>query len=253
MNQYCVSTFSFPKFELEDFLGDLAAIGISTIELGKMHYEALDPETAARLQAENGLRFKSMLTTEDIAAPDGLDVQVGVLDIAHKLSIPMVSVSSGGREESSEAEIEMIIDRLKMLTQEAERRNIMLSFYPHGGWMAYNLERTERIFDAIQSDSFGFYYCPYHFQVAGDDPVVALERLVHRMVNVYFDCGIDPETGETPLWAPATDYPAVCQAIKRAGYKEEIMIIYLGLDSATPGPIVDGIVRARALIDEMMV
>ena len=252
MNQYCVSTFSFRTFELDQFLSDLAEIGISTIELGKPHYETLDPETAARLQAETGLRFKSMLTTEDIAAPDGLDVQVGILDIAHKLSIPMVSVSSGGREDATEDEIEMIIDRLQTLTQEAERRNLMLSFYPHGGWMAYNLERTERIFNAIQSDSFGFYYCPYHFQVAGDDPVVALERLVDRMCNVYFDCGIDPETGETPLWAPATDYPAVCQAIKSAGYQEEIMLIYLGLDPETPGPIVDGIVRARALIDEMM-
>ena len=68
MNDYCVSTFSFRTFELDQFLGDLAEIGISTIELGKPHYETLGPQTAARLQAETGLHFKSMLTTEDIAA-----------------------------------------------------------------------------------------------------------------------------------------------------------------------------------------
>ena len=34
MNQYCVSTFSFRTFELEQFLGDLAEIGISTIRVG---------------------------------------------------------------------------------------------------------------------------------------------------------------------------------------------------------------------------
>ncbi len=252
MNQYRVSTMPFSAFALNQFLGDLAEIGIASIELGKSHFQTLDAGTAASLQAESGLRFKSMLTTEDIAGPNGLGEQIAILEIAQKLSIPMVCVSSGGREDATEAEIELIIDRLRTLTQEAERRSLTLAFYPHHGWMAYNLKRTERIFGAIPSDSFKFYYCSYHFQRAGDDPVVALERLADRLCSVYFDCGVDPATGETPLWAPETDYRAVLRAIRRIGYSEEIMLIYLGLKVESPGPIIEGIVRARSLLNELM-
>ena len=252
MREYCASTFPFHAFTLRQFLGDLAEIGISTIELGKPHFQTLDAQTAASLQAETGQRFKSMLTTEDIAGPNGLDDLVAVLEVAQRLSIPRVSVPSGGREEATEAEIETIIDRLRTLTEEAQRRNLTLAFYPHHGHMAYNLERTERIFNAIHSDSFRFYYCSYHFQRAGDDPVVALERLSDRLCNVYFDCGVDPATGQTPLWAPETDFRAVCRAIQRAGYQEEIMLIYLGLTPETPQPIIEGIVQARAVLDELM-
>jgi sugar phosphate isomerase/epimerase len=254
MTEYCVSTFPLSAFPLEQFLGDLSASGISMIELGKKHFEELDASTAASLQAETGLRFNSTLTTEDIAALDGLEKQIAVLDHARELSLPTVSVSSGGREDADESEIELIIDRLQTLTEEAVRRNLTLSFYSHGGWMAYNLKRCERIFDAISSDSFGYYYCPYHFQIAGDDPLVALERLGHRLSSVYFDCGVDPATGsaDSPLWGADIDYGTVCRAIKGTGYAGEIMLIYFAQDTATPGPTVEGIRAARALVDELM-
>jgi|GEM_PF-841371 sugar phosphate isomerase/epimerase len=253
MTKYCVSTFPLGEFGLGDFLGDLADIGISTIELGKTHFEGLDAPTAVSLQADNGLRFKSTLTTEDIAGPNGLAEQMAVLDRAEELSIPTVSISSGGSEESDEAAIDLIIDRLKTLTQEAENRNLKLSFYSHQGWMAYNLERCERIFEAIQSDSFGYYYCPYHFHIAGDDPVVALERLAERLSSVYFDCGWDFTNTTEPLWEQdKIDYGAVCRAIQKSGYDGEIMLIYFAENAETPGPIVKGIEDARAVVDKLM-
>lgn len=254
MTNYCVSTFPFRDFPLDQFLVGLADIGISSIELGKPHFQDLNARQASILQAECGLPFKSMLTTEDIAAPDGLDEQISILNIAQKLSIPTVSISSGGTEEATEYEIDRIIDRLKSLTEEAERRNLKLQFYSHGGWMGYNLERCERIFSSVVSDSFGYYYCPYHFHMAGDDPVVALERLIDRLVGVYFDCGVDPITKDSsyPLWVPEIDYHAVCQTIKRTAYSGEIMLISFGTDKYTPRMFMDGITKARNLVDELM-
>lgn len=253
MTKYCVSTFPLGEFGLGDFLGDLADIGISTIELGKTHLEGLDASTAVSLQADTGLRFKSTLTTEDIAGPNGLAQQMAVLDRAQELSIPTVSISSGGSEDSSEAEIDTIIGRLKTLTQEAEKRKLKLSFYSHRGWMAYNLERCERIFDAIQSDSFGYYYCPYHFHIAGDDPVVALERLGERLASVYFDCGWDFQDTTAPLWEQdELDYGAVCKAIQRTGFEGEIMLIYFAEKVETPEPIIRGIEEARNVVDGLM-
>jgi len=253
VTKYCVSTYPLSAFPLDRFLGELAANGISTIELGKTHFEGLDAATASGLQTDTGLRFKSTLTTEDIAGPNGLVEQIAVLDHAQELSIPTVSISSGGSEDSSEAEIDMIIGRLKTLTQEAEKRKLKLSFYSHRGWMAYNLERCERIFDAIHSDSFGYYYCPYHFHIAGDDPVVALERLRERLASVYFDCGWDFEDTTAPLWEQdQLDYGAVCQAIRRTGFEREIMLIYFAEKVETPEPIIWGIEEARAVVDELM-
>ena len=253
MTKYCVSTYPLSAFPLDGFLGELAAKGISTIELGTTHFEALEARTAAGLQADTGLRFKSTLTTADIAGENGLEEQMAVLDHAQELSIPTVSISSGGTEDSDEAEINLIIDRLKTLTQEAEKRKLKLSFYAHRGWMAYNLERCERIFEAIQSDSFGYYYCPYHFHIAGDDPVVALERLSERLASVYFDCGWDFEGTTAPLWEQdELDYGAVCNAIQRTGFEGEIMLIYFAEKVETPEPIVRGIEEARAVVDESM-
>ena len=252
MRKYCVSTLPFNAFALDGFLNHLAENEITTIELASQHFQDLDAQTAAELQAETGVRFKSLLSTNNIAGPNGLDELVDVLNIAQKLSIPMVSVSSGGREDATEAEIETIIDRLAALTQEAERRNLMLSFYAHEGSMGYNLQRAERILNAISSNHFGFYYSPYHFHKAGDHPIVALERLAERLCNIYFNCGVDAATGQEPFWAPEMDFQAICEAIQRTGYSDEIMIIYLGLKVETPEPIVKGIVNARSLLNEWL-
>ena len=252
MTKYRISTLPFQAFTLPQFLGDLAEIGVSSIELAKGHFDTLDAETARSLQEDFGLNFKSMLSTEDIASSNGLDTQIAILDIAQSLSIDRVCISSGGREEASENEIAMIIDRLKILTQQAERRNVTLAFYPHHGWMAYNLDRTERIFEEITSDNFQYYYCSYHFQRAGDDPVDALEHFVDRLCSVYFDCGVDPVTGDTPLWAPETDYRAVCKAIQNVTCDGEIMLIYLGLECDTPTPIIEGLLAAGDAIDTLM-
>ena len=254
MTKYRVSTFPFRDFSLEQFVGGLADIGISSIELGKPHFQDLSAEQASILRAECGLPFKSMLSTEDIAGPEGLEDQIAILNIAQNLSVSTVSIASGGTEEATEYEIDLIIDRLKSLTEEAERRNLKLQFYSHGGWMAYNLERCERIFSSIVSDSFGYYYCPYHFYMAGDDPVVALERLADRLMGVYFDCGVDPITKEStyPLWVPEIDYHAVCQAIKRTAYTGEIMLISFGTKQDSIQMFLDGIEKARNLVDQLM-
>jgi sugar phosphate isomerase/epimerase len=249
MRKYSASTLPFTAFALDQFLRNLADNGISAVELAKAHFDGLDAQAAKVLQEETGVRFKSLLSTVNIATPNGLDEMVAVLDIAKGLAISMVSVSSGGREEVTEAEIDTIIDRLATLTETAAHRNITLAFYAHEGSMAYSLERTQRIFDAISSDYLGFYYSPYHFHRAGDDPVAALENLAARLCNVYFNCGVDPATGKQPFWGPEMDLSAICAAIQQAGYSEEIMLIYLGLKAETPRPITEGIVHARSLLE----
>ncbi len=249
MKTYCASTLPFSAFSLTEFVGELSKRGVSAIELAQPHFSDVDPKLIAVLREETGLHFKSLLSTVRIDAPDGLETQISILNTAQRLSIPIVSIASGGNENATAREIDTIIAHLKTATAEAQARNLALALYAHEGSLAYNLERTQQIFNAIPSDNFGFYYSPYHFHRAGDNPVVALQALSERLNSVYFNCGVDSRTGSKPFWAPEMDFPAICKEIERVGYDEEIMIIYLGLKADTPQPIIRGVSNARAKLE----
>ena len=249
MRTYCASTLPFSPFQLAEFVGGLSENGVSAIELAQPHFSTVDTETIAALREETGLRFKSMLSTVAVDAPDGLEALISILDTAQRISIPMVSIASGGKEDATAREIESIIGHLKTVTAEAQARNLTLMLYAHEGSLAYNLERTQHILNAISAENFGFYYSPYHFHRAGDDPVVALRTLSERLFSVYFNCGVDSKTGSEPFWAPEMDFPAICKEIDRVGYTEEIMLIYLGLKAETPQPIIEGVANARAQLE----
>ena len=249
MRTYCASTLPFSSFDLREFVGGLPEGGVSAIELAQTHFSDADTETIEALREETGLRFKSMLSTVAVDAPDGLEALISILDTAQRLSIPLVSIASGGKEDATAGEIETIIDHLKTVTEEAQARNLTLMLYAHEGSLAYNLERTQHILNAISAENFGFYYSPYHFHRAGDDPVVALRTLSERLFSVYFNCGVDSRTGSEPFWAPEMDFSSICKEIDRVGYTEEIMLIYLGLQAEMPQPIIEGVSKARAKLE----
>lgn len=245
MRTFCASTLPFSPYPLTEFVGELSKGGISAIELSQTHYSDVEADTISKLHDETGLHFKSLLSTVKVDTPDGFESQLSILDTADKLSIPIVSIASGGTEDASQRETEEIIDLLRSLTTEAKSRNLALSLYAHEGSLAYNLEHTHQILDAITDDNFGLYYSPYHFYKAGDDPVIALQTLSERLNNVYFNCGVDSQTGSEPFWGPEMDFHAICKEIVRTGFEEEIMLIYLGLNVDTPQPIIEGVLNAR--------
>ena len=249
MRTYCASTLPFSPFPLREFVGELSEGGVSAIELAQPHFSDLATEAIAELREETGIRFKSLLSTVRVDAPDGIEALISILNTAQRLSIPIVSIASGGNETATAREVDTIIGHLKTIAAEAAARNLTLVLYAHEGSLAYNLERTQRVLNAIPSENFGFYYSPYHFHRAGDDPVVALRTLSERLFNVYFNCGVDSQTGSEPFWAPEMDFRAICQEIERVGYTEEIMLIYLGLNAETPQPIVEGVLSARAKLE----
>ena len=191
--------FHFPPFPLTEFVGELSEGGVSAIELAQTHFSDVEAETIDALREETRLNFKSMLSTVRVDAPDGLEELTSILDTAQRLSIPIVSIASGGNETATAREIDTIIDHLKTITLEAEARNLTLVLYAHEGSLAYNLERTQQILNAIPSENFGFYYSPFHFHRAGDDPVIALRTLSERLFSVYFNCGVDSGTGSEPV------------------------------------------------------
>ena len=191
MRTYCASTLPFSPFQLREFVGGLSQNGVSAIELAQAHFSRADAETIAALREETGLRFKSMLSTVAVDAPGGLEALIEILDTAQGLSIPLVSIASGGKEEATAREIATIIDHLKTVTEEAQTRNLTLMLYAHEGSMAYNLERTQHILNAISAENFGFYYSPYHFHRAGGRSGCRLAYLIGAVGQCLFQlwCG----------------------------------------------------------------
>ena len=124
MRTYRASTLPFANFGLAEFVSKLSESGVSAIELAQVHYSDADAETIAPLRDETGLRFTSMLSTVAVDAPDGLEALISILDTAQRLSIPTVSIASGGNETATAREIETIIGHLKTVTAEAARRAI---------------------------------------------------------------------------------------------------------------------------------
>lgn len=249
MRTYCASTLPFSSYPLTEFVGELSKGGVSAIELSQAHFSDAEVETITELQEEVGIYFKSLLSTVKIDASDGFESQISILDTAKRLSVPIVSIASGGSEDATDNEIDRIIDLLRTLTIEAKSRDLTLALYAHEGSLAYNLDHTQQIFDAISEENFGLYYSPYHFHRAGDDPVFVLQTLSERLFSVYFNCGIDSRTGSEPFWAPEMDFRGICKEIERVGYEQEIMLIYLGLTVNSPQPIVEGILKARAKLE----
>ena len=149
MRTYCASTLPFSSFRLNEFVGELSEGGVSAIELAQPHFSDVAAETIDTLREETGLNFKSMLSTVRVDAPDGLEALISILDTAQRLSVPIVSIASGGNETATAREIDTIIEHLKTVTAEAETRNLTLVLYAHEGSLAYNLERTQLILNAI--------------------------------------------------------------------------------------------------------
>ena len=131
MRTYCASTLPFSPFPLTEFVGELSEGGVSAIELAQTHFSDVEAETIDALREETRLNFKSMLSTVRVDAPDGLEELTSILDTAQRLSIPIVSIASGGNETATAREIDTIIDHLKTITLEAEARNLTLVLYAH--------------------------------------------------------------------------------------------------------------------------
>ena len=84
MRTYCASTLPFSPFPLAEFVGELSQNGVSAIELAQSHFSDVEAETIAALREETGVRFKSMLSTVAVDAPDGLEALISILDICPK-------------------------------------------------------------------------------------------------------------------------------------------------------------------------
>jgi len=255
MQKYCASSLSFSAYPLVTALEGIQRAGFDAVEIVNAgeHGEQLmaaeqNPDHLKCLLQKYHLECRSILgATGGPGSDERVKQIIRMMDIARLLDVSTITLASGGKEESTESEIQQVIQRFQNLVPEAEKRNIILDLYAHAGSIAYNIERTQRLLAAADSPNFGFYYSPYHFALAGDTPVVALDTFRDRLHYVYFNCGPEAETGKgRPLLVDRINYQRVGQRINEIGYDGHIMIILLGGQPEGPEDIVRGLVEAKS-------
>jgi sugar phosphate isomerase/epimerase len=108
----------------------------------------------------------------DVGGLPGEDNKISMIkmfDVAHKLSIPIVSMRSGGKTGDKEAK-KQEFSRIRKLSEEAERRGITLAVNPHTGGSIYNTETLMPLLKEINSPGLGMTLDPKELFLAGDDP-----------------------------------------------------------------------------------
>ncbi len=255
MRKYCASSLSFGAYPLVTAFEGIQQAGFDAVEIVNVgeHGEQLmaaeqNPDHLKSLLQKYHLECRSILgATSGPSSDDNAKQIIRMMDIACSLGVSTITLASGGKEESTESEIQQVIQGFQHLIPEAEKRNIIFDLYAHAGSIAYNIERTQRLLAVANSPNFGFYYSPYHFALAGDSPLVALDTFKERLDYVYFNCGPEARTNKgRPLLVDQINYQRVGQCINEIGYDGHIMIILLGGQPEGLEDIVRGLVEAKS-------
>ena len=77
----CASTLPFSPYQLTEFVGGLSQKGMSAIELAQSHFRPWKLKPSLHSRGDR-LRFKSMLSTVAVDAPDGLEALISILNTA---------------------------------------------------------------------------------------------------------------------------------------------------------------------------
>jgi sugar phosphate isomerase/epimerase len=161
-----------------------------------------------------------------------------MLDVAAKLSVPIVTIRAFGKADDKEAtkqEFKYILQLCKL----AEEREVILAVKPHVGASVYNTATVLQMLDEVDSSSLGVTLDPLHLTRGGDDPSEAVLKIGKRIVHTHFhDCPPPQKTPETPeQQTPGRsniNWLKLLQNLKDVGYKRALDVHVIG---ACPYPL----------------
>lgn len=191
---------------LTEWFDEASQLPIAGVEMYPDFYLEVSTEavTAAHQEAwARGLEVPMMCSSPDFTHPDpsyrARQVEWMRFWIERMAEAPgdglkTCRVLSGQRrpEVSSEEGIHWVIEAIETLLPVAAEHQVMLvieNHYKDGRWQypefAQDIERFAAIVDAIESPWFGVNYDPSNALVAGQDPLVVLERFKHRVRTMH--------------------------------------------------------------------
>ena len=189
------STVLFNQLDLYGALQHIAWAGYEGAELACLgnfarHIELnTNPSYIADIKAtakKHGLELFAIHTDIGrLPGEDRIKSMIKMFDVAHKLSIPIVTMHPGGKSGDKEA-MKQEFECTKKLNEEAERRGVTLAVKAHVGASVYNTETLIQLLDEIDSPVLGVAFDPTHFCRAGEDPSESVLKIGKRIVHVHF-------------------------------------------------------------------
>jgi len=121
-----------------------------------------------------------------------------LFDVAFKLSIPVVTISAGGKSDNKEITNE-VLSYISKLCKLAESRGITLAIKCHPGHSIYNTDTLIQTLQQINSPALGVNLDPGNLYRAGEDPSESILRIGGRIVHTHFhDCPNQDQLIATP-------------------------------------------------------
>jgi sugar phosphate isomerase/epimerase len=199
MDELCVTR----TMSLFEWIELAASLGVDGVEMYPAFLESFESEYLERVGrhlADFGLEAPMMCASPDFTTPDEdarraeVAREKQIIDVTARLGGGFCRVLSGQRrEEVSRADgVRWTVECIHALLDHAASRRMVLTMenhYKDGYWrypeFAQHLDVFLEIIDQIDSPWFGVNYDPSNAIVAGEDPLVVLDAVKHRVVSMH--------------------------------------------------------------------
>jgi sugar phosphate isomerase/epimerase len=199
MDDLCV-TKTMTLFEWIDLAASLEVDGV---EMYPGFFESFEPEYLDRVKAHldaRGLEAPMMCASPDFTQHDEaarraeIEREKEIIDVTVRLGGKYCRVLSGQRREdvSREDGVRYTVECVNELIPYAAERGCVLTMenhYKDGYWrypeFAQHLDVFLEVIGGINSPWFGVNYDPSNAIIAGEDPLVVLEAVKHRVVTMH--------------------------------------------------------------------
>jgi sugar phosphate isomerase/epimerase len=191
------------KMSLKQWIDTAASLKVDGLELYFGFLDLKDEKTwpaTRRMIEDTGMTMPMLCVSPDFTHPDPafrqkeIDQQLRMIDMTAVLGGQYCRVLSGQRRpEVSRAQgIQFAADSIKACLPHAVERGVTLileNHYKDNYWQYPEFAQKTDVFcelvDQIQHPNFGVNYDPSNTILAGEDPLVLLEKVKHRVVTMH--------------------------------------------------------------------
>jgi sugar phosphate isomerase/epimerase len=171
----------------------------------------------------------------DQPGEDRIASMTKLFEVAHKLSIPIVTIRCKGKsgdKESTKEEFKYI----KKLSEAAESWGVTVAIKPHVGAAVYNTASMLQMVDEINSPGLGVNLDTLHIFRAGEDASETVRKLGQKIVHVhvreYPDVAdrqhYEARAEEEIIGRGGVDFPKILKSLKAIGYNGAIDLDVIG-------------------------
>jgi sugar phosphate isomerase/epimerase len=186
-----------------DWIEMASSLEVDGLEMYPGFFTSLEHEYLDRVRAaieRHGMTMPMLCCSPDFTHPDPavrrdeIERERRMIDVTARLGGGFCRVLSGQRrpEVGREEGIDRVVDAIEQLLAYAESRRVVLALenhYKDGYWQYPEFAQKSDVFleivNRIHSPWFGVQFDPSNTVVAGEDPVLLLEHVKHRVVTMH--------------------------------------------------------------------